>query len=118
MLRRVADELGALLIADEMLAGFGRTGKMFAIEHDGIVPDIMTVGKGFGGGFPMSGVIAREEVAFAKPWANPSGSSSSYGGNPFAAAAAHLAIQTIIEGGVGEKGRPGGEKALGRNKSR
>src|SRR5258708_32131862 len=117
MLRRVADELGALLIADEMLAGFGRTGKMFAIEQDGIVPDIMTVGKGFGGGFPMSGVIAREEVAFAKPWANPSGSSSSYGGNPFAAAAAHLAIQTIIEEGLVENARRVGEKMLAELKS-
>src|SRR5690242_20968201 len=50
-------------------------------SHDGVVPDIMLVGKGFGRGFPMSGVIARESVAFAKPWANPSGSSSSYGGD-------------------------------------
>ncbi len=81
LLRELADELGALLICDEMITGFGRTGKMFAIEHEGVLPDIMTVGKGFGGGFPMSGVIAREELAFSKPWANPSGSSSSYGGN-------------------------------------
>jgi 4-aminobutyrate aminotransferase-like enzyme len=112
VLRRLADEIGALLIADEMLTGFGRTGKMFAIEHDGVVPDIMTVGKGFGGGFPMSGVIAREEVAFSKPWANPSGSSSSYGGNPFAAAAAHLAIQTILEEDLVENSRRVGEKML------
>ena len=117
VLRRLADELGALLIADEMLTGFGRTGRMFAIEHDGIVPDIMTVGKGFGGGFPMSGVIAREDVAFAKPWANPSGSSSSYGGNPFAAAAAHLAIQTILEEGLVENSRRVGEKMLAEMKS-
>jgi 4-aminobutyrate aminotransferase-like enzyme len=96
-LRRVADEIGAVLIADEMICGFGRTGKMFGVEHDAIVPDIMLVGKGFGGGFPMSGVIAREAVAFAKPWANPSGSSSSYGGNPLAACAARVTIETILE---------------------
>ena len=54
-----------MLIADEMITGFGRTGKMFGVEHDGIVPDIMTVGKAFGGGFPMSGVIATEKVAFS-----------------------------------------------------
>jgi 4-aminobutyrate aminotransferase-like enzyme len=90
---------------------------MFAIEHDGVVPDIMTVGKGFGGGFPMSGVIAREEVAHSKPWANPSGSSSSYGGNPFAAAAAHIAIQTILEEGLVENSRRVGEKMLAEIKS-
>jgi 4-aminobutyrate aminotransferase-like enzyme len=97
LLRQLADELGALLICDEMITGFGRTGKMFAIEHEGVVPDVLTVGKGFGGGFPMSGIIAREEVAFAKPFANPSGSSSSYGGNPLAAAAARITVETILE---------------------
>jgi 4-aminobutyrate aminotransferase-like enzyme len=96
-LRALATELGALLIADEMITGFGRTGTMFAVEHDAIVPDILLCGKGFGGGFPMSGIIVRESVAFAKPWANPSGSSSSYGGNPLAAAAARVTIETILE---------------------
>src|SRR5207245_4918841 len=96
LLRRLADELGALLICDEMITGFGRTGKMFGIEHEGVLPDVLTVGKGFGGGFPISGVIAREEVAFSKPWANPSGSSTSYGGNPLAAAAARITVETSI----------------------
>jgi 4-aminobutyrate aminotransferase-like enzyme len=96
-LRTLATELGALLICDEMITGFGRTGTMFAVEHDGIVPDVLMVGKGFGGGFPVSGLVIREPIAFSKPWANPSGSSSSYGGNPMAAAAAHVTIQTIIE---------------------
>jgi len=112
MLRRLADELGALLICDEMLTGFGRTGKMFAIEHEGVLPDILTVGKGFGGGFPMSGIIAREDVAFAKPFANPSGSSSSYGGNPLAAAAARIAIETILEEDLVEHARRVGETML------
>ena len=97
VLKKLAESIGAVLIADEMLTGFGRTGTMFAVEHDGVVPDIMTIGKGFGGGFPMTGVIAREEVARAKPWANPSGSSSSYGGNPLAAAAARVTIETMLE---------------------
>jgi 4-aminobutyrate aminotransferase-like enzyme len=117
VLRELADRIGALLIADEMLTGFGRTGKMFAIEHDGIVPDIMTIGKGFGGGFPMTGVIAREEVSSAKPWANPSGSSSSYGGNPLAAAAALVSIQTIIEEGLVEHSRVVGERMLAEMKT-
>lgn len=96
-LRELATEIGALLIADEMITGFGRTGKMWGVEHEGIVPDIMSMGKGFGGGFPMSGLLIREDVAFAKPWANPSGSSSSYGGNPMAAAAARVTLETIME---------------------
>ncbi|OLC03374.1 MAG: aspartate aminotransferase family protein [Gemmatimonadetes bacterium 13_1_40CM_70_15] len=116
MLRRLADELGALLICDEMLTGFGRTGKMFAIEHEGVLPDVLTVGKGFGGGFPMSGIIAREDVAFAKPFANPSGSSSSYGGNPLAAAAARIAVETILEEGLVEHARRVGETMLAEMK--
>ncbi len=110
MLRTFADSIGALLICDEMLTGFGRTGTMFAVEHDGVVPDIMTIGKGFGGGFPMTGLVARESIASAKPWANPSGSSSSYGGNPLAAAAAHVTIQTILEDGLVEHSRALGER--------
>jgi 4-aminobutyrate aminotransferase-like enzyme len=111
-LRRVADEIGAVLIADEMICGFGRTGKMFGVEHEEIVPDIMLVGKGFGGGFPMSGVIARESVAFAKPWANPSGSSSSYGGNPLAACAARVTIETILEDDLVQNSREVGAAML------
>ena len=105
ILRKLADSIGAVLIADEMLTGFGRTGTMFAIEHDDVMPDIMTIGKGFGGGFPMTGIVAREEIARAKPWANPSGSSSSYGGNPLAAAAARVSIETILEEGLVEHSR-------------
>lgn len=104
-LRRLADELGALLICDEMITGFGRTGRMFGVDHDGIVPDILLVGKGFGGGFPVSGIIAREQIAFARPWANPSGSSSSYGGNPMAACAARITIETIVAEGLVEHSR-------------
>jgi 4-aminobutyrate aminotransferase-like enzyme len=112
-LRRVADDLGALLIADEMITGFGRTGAMFAVDHEGVVPDVITIGKGFGGGFPMSGLIIREPIAFAKPFANPSGSSSSYGGNPLAAAAARVTVETIIDEGLVEHSRALGEKMLG-----
>ena len=111
-LRALADEKGALLICDEMITGFGRTGRMFGVEHEGIVPDMLLVGKGFGGGFPMSGIVIREPVAFAKPWANPSGSSSSYGGNPFASCAARVTIETIIEEGLVEHSRALGAKML------
>jgi len=117
MLRHLADEVGALLICDEMLTGFGRTGKMFAIEHEQVVPDVLTVGKGFGGGFPMSGLIIREEIAFAKPFANPSGSSSSYGGNPLAAAAARITVETILEEGLVDHARRVGERMLAEMKT-
>jgi 4-aminobutyrate aminotransferase/(S)-3-amino-2-methylpropionate transaminase len=117
ILRKFADSIGAVLIADEMLTGFGRTGKMFAIEHEEVLPDIMTVGKGFGGGFPMTGIIAREEIARAKPWANPSGSSSSYGGNPLAAAAARVSIETILEEGLVEHSRALGATMMAEMKT-
>jgi 4-aminobutyrate aminotransferase / (S)-3-amino-2-methylpropionate transaminase / 5-aminovalerate transaminase len=94
-IRAIAKEHGALFIADEMITGFGRTGKMWGVDHDAVVPDIMTVGKGVGGGFPLSGVISTEELTKAKPWANPSGSSSSYGGNPLACAAGLASLEII-----------------------
>jgi 4-aminobutyrate aminotransferase-like enzyme len=96
-LRHLADEIGAVLIADEMITGFGRTGKMFGCQHDDVVPDIITIGKSFGGGYPMTGLMSREEIIFSKPFANPSGSSSSYGGNPLASAAAYATVRTIVE---------------------
>ena len=85
--REIATEAGALLIADEILVGFGRTGKMWASDHFGLKPDIMTIGKGIGGGFPLSAVASSLERMSATPFGEPSGSSSSYGGNPLAAAA-------------------------------
>jgi len=94
-LRELAHELGALLIADEMITGMGRTGRHFGVDHTSVIPDIMTVGKAFGGGFPLSGIITTDEISAAKPWSNPSGSSSSYGGNPLGAAAGATALQII-----------------------
>ncbi|HYB74492.1 MAG TPA: aspartate aminotransferase family protein [Candidatus Sulfotelmatobacter sp.] len=93
----IAKEHGALLIADEMLTGFGRTGKMWGCDHEGVVPDVLTVGKGIGGGFPMSGVISTDELTRAKPFGNPSGSSSSYGGNPLAAAAGLASLEILVK---------------------
>ncbi len=81
--KEIARENDAVLIADEMITGFGRTGTMWGVEHTGVRPDIMTVGKGMGSGFPVSGVLMSEEVSRAKPFAKPSASSSSYGGNPW-----------------------------------
>jgi 4-aminobutyrate aminotransferase / (S)-3-amino-2-methylpropionate transaminase / 5-aminovalerate transaminase len=96
-IQAIAQEQGALLVVDEMLTGFGRTGTMWGAEHDGVVPDIMTVGKGMAGGFPLSGVISSEAITAAKPWSNPSFSSSSYGGNPLASAAGLAAVEIILK---------------------
>lgn len=93
----VAKEHGALLIGDEMITGFGRTGAMWGCDHDGVIPDVMTVGKGVGGGFPLAGVISTEQLTGKKPWSNPSASSSSYGGNPLAAAAGLAALEIILK---------------------
>lgn len=92
-----AREVGALFIADEMITGFGRTGKPWGVLHSGTNPDIVTLGKGFGSGFPVSGVLTRTDLAQAKPWSHPSGASSSYGGNALAATAALTAVRTIRE---------------------
>lgn len=95
--QEIAREHDALLIADEMLTGFGRTGKMWGCDHDGIVPDVMTVGKGMGGGFPISGILSTDELIRSKPFGNPSGSSSSYGGNPLSAAAGLASLEIILK---------------------
>lgn len=92
----VAHEYGALLIVDEMITGFGRTGRMFGSSNDDVVPDVMTLGKGMASGFPVSALVSTEEIMAAKPFSLPSASSSSYGGNPLAAAAALVTIQTIL----------------------
>jgi 4-aminobutyrate aminotransferase / (S)-3-amino-2-methylpropionate transaminase / 5-aminovalerate transaminase len=91
----LAREKGALLIADEMITGFGRTGKFFGVQHSNVQPDIMTIGKSVGAGFPVSGLAVREDISRAKPWSNPSFSSSSYGGNPLAASAVAASVGII-----------------------
>jgi 4-aminobutyrate aminotransferase / (S)-3-amino-2-methylpropionate transaminase / 5-aminovalerate transaminase len=95
--RVIADEFDALLIADEILTGFGRTGTMWACEQFNLKPDVMTIGKGIGGGFPLSAVASSFDRMSAKPFGEPSGSSSSYGGNPLAAAAGLGAVEIILE---------------------
>jgi 4-aminobutyrate aminotransferase-like enzyme len=95
--RAVARDHGALFIADEMITGFGRTGKFWGVDHDGVVPDVMTCGKGIGGGFPLAAVVSTDALTQAKPFSNPSGSSSSYGGNPLASAAGLAALEIIVE---------------------
>lgn len=108
----LAKEHDALFIADEMITGFGRTGKYWGHEHSGVKPDIVTIGKAFGGGFPLSGLLTTDEIGNAKPWANPSGSSSSYGGNPLGAAAGAAAVQAIDDDALVENARVVGAAML------
>jgi 4-aminobutyrate aminotransferase len=93
-LRAICDEHGILLICDEIQSGFGRTGKMFAIEHSGVDVDIITVAKAIAGGFPISGVVGKASIMNAL---GPGGLGGTYGGNPVACAAAHAAISVIEE---------------------
>ena len=92
-LRALCDRHGILLVSDEVQAGFGRTGKMFGIEHSGVEPDLVTVAKSLAGGFPLSGVIGRAAVMDA---ADPGGLGGTYAGSPPACAAA-LAVLDVIE---------------------
>jgi 4-aminobutyrate aminotransferase-like enzyme len=112
VVREMAHDLDALFIADEMITGFGRTGKYWGTEHSGSAPDIVTIGKAFGGGFPLSGLVTTDEIANSKPWSNPSGSSSSYGGNPVASAAGAAALRILDEEGLVENARVVGEAIL------
>lgn len=96
-LRDICDQHGILLIADEIQAGFGRTGTWFAIEHSGVVPDLITVAKSMAGGYPIAGVIGRADVMDAM---EPGGLGGTYGGNPVACAAALAAIEAIESEGL------------------
>jgi 4-aminobutyrate aminotransferase-like enzyme len=111
-IKEVAREFGALLIVDEMITGFGRTGTYWGSEHSGVEPDIVTLGKQFGGGFPISAILSADEIVRSKPWSDPSGSSSSYGGNPLASAAASACLRIIDEEGLVENSRQVGEYFL------
>ena len=75
---------------------------VFGCNHDEVVPDIMTLGKGMASGYPVSALVSTDEIMAAKPFSLPSASSSSYGGNPLAAAAALVTIQTILSDGLVE----------------
>ncbi|MGQ9455964.1 MAG: acetylornithine transaminase [Armatimonadota bacterium] len=97
--RELCDKFGAALIFDEVQTGLGRTGRMFAFEHYGVLPDIMTLAKTLGGGFPTGCCLARGE------WAEvfePGDHASTFGGNPLACAAALAAVEEIKDGGLVE----------------
>ncbi len=96
-LRKFCDDRGILLFADEVLTSMGRTGKFFAMEHWDTRPDVVTVGKGFGNGFPVTAMMVSERY---KEAINKISASTSYGGNPMACAAALASIEVMQEEGL------------------
>ena len=93
-LKKLCDKYKMLLFDDEVLAGMGRTGEWLCMDHWGVEPDIVTLGKGFGNGFPVTAMVLKEEYGEAL---NSISASSSYGGNPMACAAALASIEVIEE---------------------
>jgi 4-aminobutyrate aminotransferase/(S)-3-amino-2-methylpropionate transaminase len=92
-IRELCDQHGIVMIADEIQTGFARTGKLFASEHAGVEPDLMTVAKGLAGGFPLSGVVGKANIMDS---VDPGGLGGTFGGSPIGCAAAH-AVLDIIE---------------------
>ncbi|MGB5563977.1 MAG: aminotransferase class III-fold pyridoxal phosphate-dependent enzyme, partial [Sedimenticolaceae bacterium] len=110
-LRAVCDEHGILLIADEVQAGAGRTGKFFAIEHSGVVPDLITVAKSIAGGIPISAVIGRADVMDS---VGPGGLGGTYAGSPLGCAAALAVLDVFKEEGILQRSLELGEHMVKR----
>ena len=112
-LRAICDKHGILLIDDEIQAGFARTGKLFAIEHSGVKPDLITTAKSLAGGMPLSGVIGRAAIMDAP---DPGGLGGTYAGNPLACAAGLAVMDVIQEEKILERSVVLGEKLTSRLK--
>lgn len=93
-LRQLCDQHGILMIADEVQTGFARTGKLFAMHHYDVAPDLMTMAKSLAGGMPLSGVVGRADIMDAPA---PGGLGGTYAGNPVACASAHAVLDVIAE---------------------
>jgi acetylornithine/N-succinyldiaminopimelate aminotransferase len=110
-LREICDATGALLLLDEIQTCMGRTGRMFALEHEGVTPDILTLGKGLGGGFPVAAFLTTEAVADTVQLGDHG---STYGGNPLAAAAANAVLGVLTEEKLPERAADLGARLLDR----
>jgi 4-aminobutyrate aminotransferase / (S)-3-amino-2-methylpropionate transaminase / 5-aminovalerate transaminase len=113
-IRRICDEHGIVLVIDEVQTGFGRTGRMFATEHYGIEPDLMTLAKSIAGGLPLSAVLGKAEIMDAPP---DSAIGGTYVGNPVAQAAALAVLDVFEEEGLAERGAELGERIRARMES-
>ena len=107
--KEILDDLGILFICDEVQTGFGRTGKMFAIDHYGVQPEIMTMAKGIADGFPLSAFIARSDVADSF---TPGSHLSTFGGNPVSCAAALANIEVMDEEGLPQNSAARGDQIM------
>ncbi|HEY7765174.1 MAG TPA: 4-aminobutyrate--2-oxoglutarate transaminase [Aestuariivirgaceae bacterium] len=110
-LRKLCDEHGIVLIADEIQSGFGRTGKWFAMEHFGIEPDLMTVAKSLASGFPLAGVVGRAKIMDAP---DPGGLGGTYAGNPVSCAAALGTLEAFEKDKLLEKAEKQGKIVMAR----
>jgi 4-aminobutyrate aminotransferase-like enzyme len=110
-LKKLCDKMGVLLMDDEILAGMGRTGEWLCINHWDVLPDIITLGKSFGNGFPVTAMVVREEFSDALEKIS---ASSSYGGNPMACAAALASIEVIEKEDILKNVKTVGEKIMNR----
>jgi acetylornithine/N-succinyldiaminopimelate aminotransferase len=110
-LKQICEKAGALLICDEVQTGIGRTGTLFACQHDGVTPDIMTLGKGLGGGFPVAAFLCTEAVGQT---VQPGDHGTTYGGNPLACAAALAVLQVVEDEKLSERAAALGEKLADR----
>ncbi|MBT2623032.1 aspartate aminotransferase family protein [Chryseobacterium sp. ISL-6] len=99
-LKKRCEEVGALLILDEIQPGFGRTGKLFSFEHYGIVPDILVMGKGMGGGVPVGAFMSSKEIMDSLSHSPKLGHITTFGGNPLIAAASHATLKEVLESGL------------------
>jgi 4-aminobutyrate aminotransferase len=108
-IKKVLDQHGILFIADEVQSGFGRTGKMFAIEHYGVTPDILVTAKGIADGFPLSAFTTRPEIAAAY---KPGDHLSTFGGNPVSCAAALANVQFMQDEDLPARAAETGEYAM------
>lgn len=99
-IRKLCDQHGIVMIADEIQTGFARTGKMFAVDHAGIEVDLMTVAKGLAGGFPLSGVIGKADIMDS---VEPGGLGGTFGGSPIGCAAGHAVLDIIEKENLCEK---------------
>lgn len=104
--RKICDDNGALLIFDEVQTGIGRTGHVFAYEHDGVVPDIMSLAKGIGGGLPLGAMVAKGSIGTSLAYGTHA---TTYGGNPVACAAGNAVMDVVASDGFLDHVRSVGE---------
>ena len=110
-LREICDAAGALLIFDEVQTGIGRTGRMVACQHEGVVPDVLTLGKGLGGGFPVAAFVTSDQVAAKIALGDHGGT---FVGNPLACAAANTVLQVVVDEKLPERSAELGARVLAR----